>query len=289
MRILFTSDIHAGPTLLAQLMDTVAAQRVAAVIIGGDLIPHHLPQPPGRDILCAQAVYLEREFIPAFRELRSQLDIPVYLDMGNDDFAANRTILEAVDGSLFHLLHMRRCRLTREVDLVGYMVVPPTPFYRKDWEKPDRAGRPVRPGNRVITHGQVTWGGVIEDMELDLASGDTIAADLAILSEGIRKPFILVSHSPPADTPLDITSLGVHVGSQAIRDFIAHWAKRGMLPAALHGHIHESYRMSGTIRTRISGALCVNPGQDHGPDAVLRYVILELNKDGSTPMVRIAA
>ncbi len=287
IRILYASDIHAGPTLLAQLMDTALAERVDGIIVGGDLVPHHLPLAPGRDIIHAQAVYLETVFVPAFQALKSRLDIPVYLDMGNDDFAANHTILQAHNGALFNLIHMQRLSLTRKVDLVGYMVVPPTPFYRKDWEKPDTQACPVRPGNRLITQGQVTWRGVVEDVELNLASADTIEADLAALSGRIEKPFIFISHSPPVDTPLDITSLGEHVGSLAIRDFIAYWAEKGMLLTALHGHIHESYNMSGTIHTRINGALCLNPGQTHGPDAILRYVILALDDHGPEPVIRL--
>ena len=33
---------------------------------------------------------------------------------------------------------------------------------------------------------------------------------------------------------------GVHVGSLAIRNFIKKWARKGLLIAAFHGHIHES-------------------------------------------------
>lgn len=287
MRILYTSDIHAGPHLLSQLMDAVLTNKVEAMIIGGDLIPHQLPLQPGRDIIHAQEAYLDTIFIPAFQTLQLKARIPVYLDMGNDDFIANRAILKTYTDSLFKLIHMDRCELTSAVDLIGYMVVPPTPFYRKDWEKPDMRDCPARPGNRVISHGQVTHRGVIEDVVMDFGSANTIEADLAGLAAKINKPFIFVSHSPPSDTPLDITSLGVHVGSLAIRNFIAHWADQGMLLATLHGHIHESFKMSGTIETRINGVLCINPGQNYGPNALLRYALLDLDEHDGKPVIRL--
>lgn len=287
MRILYASDIHAGPHLLDQLMNAALLNRVEAIIIGGDLIPHRLALPASGDIIHAQAIYLETVFIPAFQALQSKAGIQVYLDMGNDDFIANRAILEAYENSLFKLIHMNRCELTKTVDLIGYMIVPPTPFYRKDWEKPDTADCPARPGNRVILHGHVTHRGTMEDMVMDLDSADTIEADLNKLGSRIGKPFIFVSHSPPSDTPLDITSLGIPVGSLAIRNFIAHWADQGMLLAALHGHIHESFKMSGTIQTRINGVLCINPGQNHGPEALLRYVIVDLEERNGKPAVSL--
>lgn len=63
--------------------------------------------------------------------------------------------------------------------------------------------------------------------------------------------FILVSHSPPVNTNVDILWSGAHVGSSAVREFIEE--KKPIL--VLTGHIHES-RGKDTI----NGSLIVNPG-----------------------------
>jgi Icc-related predicted phosphoesterase len=86
-----------------------------------------------------------------------------------------------------------------------------------------------------------------------------------------------VAHSPPYDTPLDVLDNGAHVGSMSIRTFIEAWARKGVLIASLHGHIHESPFRSGRISTRIEKALCINPGQHSAGDHHLRYVVLELS------------
>lgn len=276
MRILFASDIHASPAHLNALMETALSVAAEGIIVGGDIVPHYLPEYKHYSLIMAQATYLRETFIPAFKALRARMPIPVYLDMGNDDLAANRSILEAYDGKLFHLLHMRHRRLAEGVDILGYMAVPPTPFNRKDWEKPDTIAFPGRSGNQLRIRGFITRMGREEKFTLNLKSPETIEADLAVLSRNIRGPFIFVSHSPPADTPLDLTDFRRHVGSVAIYDFIAEWARKGLLVASLHGHIHEAPDMSGTNHTRINGAICINPGQNNGYQTEFKYVLLKL-------------
>lgn len=287
MRILFAADIHASPNHLNALMDTALSSHAEGLIIGGDIVPHYLPQYKHLSLIMAQATYLRETFIPAFKDLKARRCIPVFLDMGNDDLAANRSILEAYDGGLFHLLHMRRWRLAKGVDIIGYMAVPPTPFNRKDWEKPDTSAFPGRPGNQFRTRGFITKMGREEKFILNLKSPETIEADLKILSRRIRRPFIFISHSPPADTPLDLTDFNRHVGSLAIHDFISQWARAGLLVASLHGHIHESPAISGANKTRINGAICINPGQNNGLRAQLKYVLIDVATSQNPPIVHL--
>ncbi|MBW1994995.1 MAG: hypothetical protein JRI77_11195 [Deltaproteobacteria bacterium] len=138
--------------------------------------------------------------------MKRQQDIRIYLDLGNDDLLSGRKILENHDGRLFHLLHMRRHPLTPAIDIIGYMAVPPTPFQRKDWEKPDSTAMPYAKDNHIITDGYRTGRGRLEKTRLDLSSSDTIESDLMCLEAYIEKSFILVTHSPPHNTALDITN-----------------------------------------------------------------------------------
>ena len=45
--------------------------------------------------------------------------------------------------------------------------------------------------------------------------------------------------------------------------------------------------MSGSVATRIHDVLSINPGQNHGPEARLRYVLLELSDEGAKPEAKI--
>lgn len=280
MRILFTSDIHANSAYLFFMLSMASKEKADAVIIAGDIIPHSLPHAESVDILQAQGIYLRHTFIPTIRDFRQKRDIPIYLDLGNDDFIDTRKILEEYDGEVFHLLHWRKHLLADGVDIIGYMNVPPTPFGRKDFEKPDVSGQPYAPGNLISLNGCISENGMLKEASIDLASNDTIENDLIQLSEMIEQPFIFVSHSPPYQTPLDVLYDGTHVGSVAIKRFIREWSEKGQLIASFHGHIHESPKRSGSIRTKIGDSICFNPGQDGNGD--FRYMIFELG-DSRTP------
>jgi Icc-related predicted phosphoesterase len=283
MKILFTTDIHAHPSLLEELIRAAGRYRIDALIIGGDIVPHSLPQARALGLLDAQAAYLESTLIPALQRIKTQQDMDIYLDLSNDDFAANRHILEHYQGRLLHLLHMQKHALNAHIDVIGYMNVPPTPFQRKDWEKPDTADRPYAPGTRVRRKGYLTHAGRIQETVLDLDSDDTMEEDLHRLSARIIRPFIFVAHCPPWDTPLDLLSNGQHAGSLSIRRFVEHWSREGRMLASLHGHIHESPQISGAVHTRIHRALCFNPGQQNR----LQFVILDITGDADAPGIVI--
>jgi len=284
MKILFAADIHAHSGHLEQLAQEALGRNIDVLIIGGDIVPHYLPQAHALGLLDAQAVYLENILIPTLKQLKAGRDIRIYLDMSNDDFAANRHILENCQGKLLELLHLQKHTLTPDLDLIGYMVVPPTPFQRKDWEKPDAGDRPYASGTRVRLKGYTTAKGRIEETVLDMDSDDTMERDLALLSARIKKPFIFVAHCPPWDTPLDVLSNGSHAGSISIRRFIERWSRDGRMVAALHGHIHESPQMSGQIHTRIHQTLCINPGQQDR----LQFAVVEIVEDGHSPQARVS-
>lgn len=283
MRILFAADIHVDPGHLEKLIQVSIDRNADALIIGGDIVPHDLPGAQAMDMLEAQAIYLESELIPGLNQLKASRDIEIFLDFGNDDFMASRRLLEPYQGKLLHLLHMQVHALTPHVDVAGYMMVPPTPFQRKDWEKPDAKEMPCPHAGLIRVKGYTTGKGCFEETLLDLESRRTIEADLAQLSRRIQRPFIFVSHCPPLGTPLDMLAGGAHVGSISIRRFIEKWSRRKLLIASLHGHVHESPDISNAISTRINGTLAINPGQAHD----LRYILMELSGEGENCRIKL--
>jgi len=79
-------------------------------------------------------------------------------------------------------------------------------------------------------------------------------ADLVLrrlLGEGSPPPDVLLSHAPPRSTPLDRTQRGEHVGSRAVRKWIARARPR----LVLCGHIHEAWGAA-----KLDGVPCVNAG-----------------------------
>ena len=281
MKFLYTSDIHANYEHLFSMLKKAREKSVDAIVIGGDIVPHYLPQFEDCHILQAQALYLRQILVPAIEEFRKTSRAKIYLDMGNDDFICGRTILEERDGELFHLLHMNVLPFSESVDIAGYMNVPPTPYHRKDWEKPDSKRQLFAPGNLVDLGGVVSSKGYLEKTAIDLgaarqSSGNTMESDLEALGKKIRKPFIFVSHAPPYGTNLDVMYDDTHVGSLAVREFIEKWSMKNMLIASFHGHIHESPERTGAIESTVGKARCFNPGQGDWGGSRFQFVVCDL-------------
>jgi Icc-related predicted phosphoesterase len=97
---------------------------------------------------------------------------------------------------------------------------------------------------------------IIADFDAYLKSLPTIADELARLPATEASRTIAVLHSPPYNTRCDVLYGGEHVGSRAVR----RWIERTQPLLTLHGHIHESPKMSGSFSDRIGSSVVVNPG-----------------------------
>jgi Icc-related predicted phosphoesterase len=110
----------------------------------------------------------------------------------------------------------------------------------------------------------------------------TIQRDLEVLagSEDLSRAVFLF-HAPPYGSALDRAALNgrmvdqapldLHIGSIAVRRFIEE--RRPYL--TLHGHAHESARLTGRWRERIGATWCLSAAHD-GPElAVVRFPLAE--------------
>ncbi len=103
----------------------------------------------------------------------------------------------------------------------------------------------------------------------------TIAGDLdALVPPGDLQRAIILFHAPPYQTALDRAALDgrtvdhvpldVHVGSMAVRRFVETRQPR----VTLHGHIHESARLTGSWQARIGRTYAFSAAHD-GPELAL--------------------
>jgi Icc-related predicted phosphoesterase len=275
-RCLFVSDLHGRLHRYETLLAVVEAERPGAVFLGGDLLPPGaLPRPGGG------SDFLLDWLGPRLGGLRERLGASyprVLAIFGNDDPRAEEPSLTELErrGLLEHA-HRRRLDVAG-VPVYGYACVPPTPFMLKDWERYD-VSRFVDPGcvspeegyrSVAAPEGDTKWGTIAGDLEA-LAAGEDVSGA------------VFLFHAPPYRTALDRAALDgravehapldVHVGSIAIRHFVE--ARQPLL--TLHGHVHESARLTGAWRDRIGRTVCLSAAHD-GPELAL--VRLDLEEPG---------
>jgi Icc-related predicted phosphoesterase len=258
---LFVSDLHGELARYRCLFDAVRHRLPEAVLFGGDLLPR----------LDVDA-FLHAFLIPQLRRLRSDLgaDYPrMLVILGNDDDRLHeQSFREAEAESLLVYVHGRSVDLDRW-RVYGYSCVPPTPFLNKDWERYD-VSRGVDPGCVPPEEGSRSM--AIDPEEL---RRQTIANDLEELcGDADLEDAVMLFHSPPYRSKLDRAALvgqsidhaplDVHVGSIAIRRLIE---QRQPL-VTLHGHIHESPRLTGSWRDRIGRTHAFTAAHD-GPELAL--------------------
>ena len=150
--------------------------------------------------------------------------------------------------------------------------VPPTPFRLKDWERYD-VSHYVEPGCSDPAEGWHTAPTPGRETRRD-----TIREDLDYLAAGVDGGrTILLAHTPPYRTALDRAALDgksvdhapldVHVGSIALRRFIE--ARQPLL--TLHGHVHESARLTGHWEEHIGRTHAFSAAHDGAELALIRF------------------
>ena len=268
MTCFFASDLHGDRSRYAKLFARIRAERPAAVFLGGDLLPSGfgaVGDLPGER-------FVEELLGGGLAELRRDLGAaypPVFAILGNDDPRSYEEDVRRLETrGLLTYVHDRTVPFG-QFAVRGYVVVPPTPFGLKDWELYDVS--------RFVGAGCVSpeEGWRSTPVEPHVVRWATIAKDLArIAGDEDQSRSIWLFHAPPYQTTLDRAALDgkmidyhpldVHVGSIAVRRFIE---ARG--PAVtLHGHVHESARITGAWRDRLGGAEMFGAAHD-GPELAL--------------------
>ncbi len=265
----FVSDLHGNIAKYEKLFAYVVRKKPRAVFFGGDLLPSGLGYKAHSKAL--PRPFVDGFLVPAFQSIREELkeDYPdVFIILGNDDPRSEEASFVKYDSQgLWHYMHMKKQALD-QFTVYGYAMVPPTPFLLKDWEQYD-VSRYVDPGCVHPAEGYRTL-----KTEADIEFS-TIKRDLEILSgnEDLSKAIFLF-HSPPYKTLLDRAGLDgvmvdhvpvdVHVGSIAMKEFIQ--ARCPML--TLHGHIHESSKITGSWKEQIGDTMAYSAAYD-GPGLAL--------------------
>jgi uncharacterized protein len=247
-KIIYTADLHGNKPFYERLAKRAKEIDVKAVVLGGDLCPR--TDGDAEENISFQSKFIKEFMIPLLHKLKKD----VYLIMGNDDFRINFPLLEKA-GKNIHSIHKRSMKI-HDKSVAGYSFVNPTPFRLKDWEKPDdeKKEKPKQIFDIVITSAAKEDGTIEQDLQ------------------NMKGNSIYVTHAPPFGTKLDAIADEMHVGSKAIKRFID--KEQPLL--TLHGHIHESPKISGSWIDKIGKTISINVGSSY-PEDKLNCAIIDLD------------
>lgn len=275
----FASDLHGRRDRYDKLFAAIEAERPGAVFLGGDLLPHWFDDrppgegggAPGEAPAGFMGGFLGRR-LAALRDVLGASYPAVFVILGNDDPRTEEEgVLDLEARGLWRYAHGRRMEWGG-FRVYGYSCVPPTPFLLKDWERYD-VSRYVDPGcaspeegwrSLPVAEREIRYRTIEEDVEALAGPGDLERA-------------IFLFHCPPYGGPLDRAALDgrsidyvpldVHVGSIAIQRFILRRAPR----VTLHGHVHESARLTGEWRARMGRTHAFSAAHDGDELALVRF------------------
>ena len=264
----FVSDLHGKTDRYLKLFDQIKNEKPNVVFFGGDLLPHALNKSEIYNDFIIDFLFPQ---LWKLKEVLQNQYPEIFLILGNDDARCEEeAFIKESNRGLFHYANQKKFMLDK-YKIFGYSFVPPTPFQNKDWEKYD-VSRYVDPGCIHPTEGFRTTK-IIEDIEYA-----TIKQDLDELAkdEDVSNAVFLF-HSPPYKSNLDRAALDgkmfdsvpldVHVGSIAIQRFIEE--KQPLL--TLHGHIHESTRITGQWKQQFDRTVSFNAAHDDFELSIIKF------------------
>lgn len=267
MRCIFVSDLHGEKSRFDALFSIIEKEQPDGIFLGGDLLPG------GFGITMDMKQFIQIEFLSKICKLKQDgIETRFFVILGNDDpkIYENQLLAAEKDG-LIEYMHNRTVSFGN-LFIAGYSYIPPSPFRLKDWERYD-VSRYVDPGCISPEDGS-------RSVEVDIQNERyrTIAEDLKLLSQqSAPEKTIYLFHAPPYNTNLDRAdldgkkidhvALDVHIGSIAIQRFIN--KKKPFL--TLHGHVHESARITGAWCEKIGPTHLFSAAHDGSELAVVRF------------------
>lgn len=269
----FVSDLHGSRTRYEKLFNAIETEKPGAVFMGGDLLPSGLFALTSKSGTTGN--FINDVLFHGFSRLKNTLAHAyprVFLILGNDDGKADENAIKQGEQlGYWEYVHNKKVNLG-DYAIYGYSYVPPSPFMLKDWERYD-VSRYTDPG--CVPPEEGAHFGEVDRKKLIYK---TMQKDLKLLAGNHDlENAIFLFHSPPYKTYLDRAALDgkmidhvpldVHIGSIAIKRFIEERQPK----ITLHGHVHESARITGHWHEQLGNTAAFSAAHDGSELALVRF------------------
>jgi len=261
---MFVSDLHGNIQNYEKLFNIIKKEKPDGVFFGGDLLPNQF------EIKESMNDFIEENILLNINSLKQKTEF--FIIMGNDDPRIfEEKFINADKRNIINYVNEKTVKFN-EYFVTGYPYIPPSPFQLKDWEKYDVS--------RFVDVGSVSPEEGIRTIEknIDDIMYSTISNDLDILVKNADpKKTIFLFHCPPYKTFLDRAALDgkkvdhapidVNVGSIAIKKFLSKY--KPLL--TLHGHVHESSRLTGHWMQKIGDTYSFSASYEGSKLAIIKF------------------
>jgi len=249
MKVLYTTDLHGQSKKFETILNIIDDHDI--VILGADILPK------GAGVGEKQIINFIDNYL---RKFFYNIDIPVILDFGNDDWYMHYDLFKYTADQFdhVHISHMNNITVG-DYNFVGMQYVPDYPFGIKDWCRMD--GPKVCDSEQLSPPYESHSGEIkkIPDLYIYFHNQNSIFEELNKLKTPDDKTVYII-HAPPIQSGLDVCFRNGPVGSHDVRT----WIETNKPFLTLHGHIHESYEITNIAITKINDTICINPGQKGG-------------------------
>ena len=267
MRFIYACDVHGDKNKYEKLLEKAKIENIEYIVLGGDLYP----KKGDRKII--QPEFIENWLGDYFERLQKN-NIKCILIPGNDDIEQCDERFNALCSQFSNIFNINRIKLDIEdISFIGLPDVLDNPFENKNRVlmedglemEPQRSPEIwINKGTKKLT---------VDEWRVYRETNVEKMRDVLtkLPKTDNNKKTIYVLHDPPYGIGLDMCFNGKCVGSKDIARFI----ERSNAYMSLHGHIHESPRMSEKWYNKLGNTICIQPGQTEFGDSKMMYVIID--------------
>ncbi len=266
MKILYATDIHGSEWKYERIYKEAQLMNVDMVINGGDMLPL-------KGNILNQDKFIINFLDEYFSNFNSE-SIYYITMLGNDDLQKFDDFFQSICDKYDFIININSRKFEiNNYEIIGMNLVPDLPFALKDRARKDTKEFefPKQFGKPVVSRSN-GWE-KIDDWFSYVDTLPTIEEEMNnLVRPSAMENAIYIIHTPPSNLFLDVCHDGRKVGSKAVYEFL----KKNQPLLSFHGHIHESFEVSGKWYTKLGRTLCVQPGQSQYHEKYLVYALIDL-------------